>query len=259
MAWEDAPEEVRWYAGGAFDGDGCVHITSRHLRPRLVITQAERGRMLLDHFQALCGGAIYAGPRPRDMEKHQRTWAWCLTGMAAALMCSKLAPYTHLKRSQLELAAAFQKTMNQTSKKELASQIASLKKQPHMPIHAVPLHHAYAAGIVDTDGSLRAFPSVGLSVTQKYPAVLEALRQTYGIGSVTGPKWQVSGTKAKEVLRHVQPFLVAKKPQADIVLQAKLTGDIDAKIALMPLQGNQGPRRHNRAAAGLSKLNVRCF
>lgn len=256
MAWENESEPVKWYAGGAFDGDGCVHITKRQLAPRLVITQATRGKALLEEFQRLFGGSIYTSKAPVDPTKHQQTLAWCLTGVAAAHACLQLAPYTHLKRQQLVLASQFAHKMPKETKQYVADDIATLKKQPHEPIQNIPIPEPYAAGIIDTDGSLRAYPSISLSVTQKYPAVVTALHTTFQRGSISrspqAARWHVYGSTAKDILRSLEPYLVAKKDQAHIVLEAKLTKDTDARIALMALQGNQGPR--NKLSPHLSKL-----
>lgn len=252
MRWDDAPEDLRWFAGGAFDGDGCVNLSAkRNILPRLEMTQALRGRALLDTFHNLFGGAIYERAKPRDPERHQAICTWVLTGALAAIASFKLAPYTFLKRPQLHLVSTFQKPLTMTAKRALYTRVSSLKKQPHEAIANVPLPVPYTAGLLDTDGYFRGYPSVGLQLTQKYPAVLLAMQETYG-GGVCGDKWYVNGTKAKRVVEIVKQFIVAKRPQADIVLNAKLTNDIDAKIALMPFQGNQG-RRHR--SPGVSKLN----
>lgn len=249
MAWDDASEHARWFLGGAFDGDGCVHVTSRQLSPRLVVTQAERGLKLLHTFRDACGGAIYAGPRPKNPDRHQPTWAWCITGLAAACLAERLAPYTLLKKRQLLMAAVFQEKLQKDTKQRLATRLVELKHVPHTPI-ATLLHSPYAAGFVDTDGSLRAYPNVGIHVTQKYPAIAHAFRDTFGVGTVhetpTACRWHVSGASAKVVVRCLEPFLVVKKPQAHIVLHAQLTKDVGAREALKPLQGNQG--RSTRSA-----------
>ena len=245
--WTDATEEERWYAGGAFDGDGCVSVSSAHFLPRLELIQAQRGRALLDTFQALFGGAIYERAKPADPERHQPTWAWVLTGALAMAAARSLAPYAHLKRPQLLLVGH----IRTDPKRIVHEQVACLKRHPHLAIEHLPLPTPYAAGLLDTDGSFRAYPHVSLQLTQKYPAALLAMQGTFG-GSVCGEKWTVYGAKAKDVVRTIRPFLVVKNPQADILLRAKLTKDIDAKIALLPYQGNQGARRHRH---GLSKLN----
>lgn len=243
MIWDNVTEDSRWFLGGAFDGDGCVHVTTRQLAPRLVVTQAERGLKLLHTFRDVCGGAIYAGPLPKNPERHQPTWAWCITGFAAACLAEKLAPYTLLKKRQLLMAAVFQETLRKDTKQRLATRLVELKRVPHTPIRHL-LRDPYAAGFVDTDGSLRAYPNVGIHVTQKYPAIVHAFQETFRVGTVhqtpTACRWHVSGPSAKVVVRSLEPFLVVKKPQAHIVLNAKLTNDVEARQALKPLQGNQG-------------------
>ena len=257
-AWDSVPEDRRWFLGGAFDGDGCVLASGGRLR--MCMTQAARGRPLLDLFSEVLGGRVYDRTPTQPRETHQPTAVWYLNGPAARVACGHLAPYTHLKRRQLDVAHTT------TPAAAAATILADLKRVPHDPIRE-RLHVAYAAGIVDTDGSMRVFPYIRLSVAQKYPAVVHALRETFDAGGVCQEtpaafRWQVYGRNAKAIIEMLQPHFVAKRPQADIVLLAKLTRDTDAHVQLMAYQGNQGAKAgdgiaHNKLAILPTRLRQR--
>ena len=241
--WELASHDRRWYIGGAFDGDGCLHITKRQLSPRLVITQADRGKVLLQEYQDMFGGAIYKGPTPQK-EVHQPTWAWCLTGYNAASVCELLLPYTHLKKQQLLMGAAFQDPLTKDIKSRLAVRISQLKHVPHHPIDK-PLTTAYAAGIVDTDGCISIHPTLRIGVVQKFPALTQALAETYSAGGPyrgkTSWTWCTTGKKAESILHELEPHLIVKKEQAHIAFKAQNTQNkAEYREALAALKGNQG-------------------
>jgi hypothetical protein len=106
---------------------------------------------------------------------------------------------------------------------------------------ATPLDHAWAAGIVDGEGSIqirkmRLGHTLGLSIGQSgtdTPPMLLRFRQLYGgriyIHRVTALRkngsprrphwgWAVTALQAERVLEHVEPYIVEKRDQVALAL-----------------------------------------
>lgn len=91
-----------WWAGGHFDGDGCIAVHYGGLT--LQIGKAEKGMASLHKMQAMFGGSI-TKQRKKEVENWQPSWQWRIGSEAARKLCERLAPYVHAKRPQFELAA----------------------------------------------------------------------------------------------------------------------------------------------------------
>ena len=103
-------EALQW-AAGMFDGDGCVgayrkagSLTSRVLS--VAVGKAEKGMSALVHMQSLFGGRVCKMRDARGV--HQAVFSWVVDQEAARKICEILAPYTTVKRAQMELAAKFE-------------------------------------------------------------------------------------------------------------------------------------------------------
>lgn len=253
-------EETMWWAGGILDGDGCVVI--RQSGTVLVaIKQAAKGKLLLHHFQALFGGNVYRAGRTVSV-RHQAPFQWELAGAAAKAFCLRIAPYTRLKRRQLELAATVPANPKglacvRETQSQLRYALKDLKAQPHERIRdEVGVPYAYAAGLVDTDGSLDLEPTPRIIVTQKYPAIVDWFRETFGGGvyaykNRAAHEWKVTGTKAVTVLERMAPYMLAKLEQARVILEDRAgwspttpppAGESPA-ARLRALKGNQNKKR----------------
>ena len=240
-----AAENALWWTGGVLDGDGCVGVYGGCLS--VSICQSEKGMQLLRRMHDAFGGAIRAAGTPRK-ETHHAVWKWDLTGHKARTFCTRLAPYTRLKRPQFDLATTMPLERNPLVKRELGETLRTMKHVPHLQIpETVPL--AYVAGMIDTDGSMRVHPYIRVMLGQKYDAITRYLVHHFG-GGVTvekrgsGPfyRWQVYGAPATAFLESIRPHAISKADQCDIVL-AYARGTLDvatAHLALQKLQGNQG-------------------
>ena len=98
----DVSDDNMWWAGGHFDGDGC--ITMHYGGICLGIGKAEKGMPALLKMQALFGGSITKQRKTLPAE-WQPTWQWRLGGQEARGVCQRMIPYVHAKRPQFELAA----------------------------------------------------------------------------------------------------------------------------------------------------------
>lgn len=95
---------------------------------------------------------------------------------------------------------------------------------------------AYVAGLLDGEGCIGVYTNKGPSltivvqVTNTYRPLLLQLSRQWG-GVVNGPynkvpghkpvsAWQLKGPRLKEFLQTIRPFLVIKRRQAQLALQA---------------------------------------
>lgn len=101
--------------------------------------------------------------------------------------------------------------------------------------------HAYAAGLLDGEGSIQINPSKGqtgkrywcltIQISSNNKEVLEWLKNSYGVGSITSWKskkstqgktsynWRTYSRESGELLAKVLPFMNIKKGQAHIALE----------------------------------------
>ena len=91
----------------------------------------------------------------------------------------------------------------------------------------------YLSGLIDGEGSITLEITHGwaprLAISQKFPAIIRWLHQTFG-GSMYQSRdkerpqrwnWVVSGRQAVNVLAMALPWLVEKKPQAELLFDAQ--------------------------------------
>lgn len=110
---------------------------------------------------------------------------------------------------------------------------------------------AYAAGVIDCDGSIwicrssrgrqRATHSVRVNVTNTRPELIDWFSH-YLVGSSAGQsytknsraksvsRWQATSLNAKHVLEQVLPFLVLKREQALVALEFCSTLEVGGKL-----------------------------
>lgn len=98
----EVSDDNLWWAGGHFDGDGCIAVHYGGLT--LVIGKAERGMASLLKMKELFGGSI-TKQRRKEVDNWQPSWQWRMYSDEARKLCERLTPYVHAKRPQFELAA----------------------------------------------------------------------------------------------------------------------------------------------------------
>lgn len=211
------------YTAGVLDGDGCVRVDKRGVLC-VCVKQAESGVGLLRWLERTYGGKVYRASKA--VAQRQASFQWRLVGTQAGTFCKAVAGHTRLKRPQF--VSAWRAPLLATSlRKDIADRLTELKKMPHGPFETVTVTDEYLAGILDTDGSLDAFPCTRVTVVQKHAALCEGLKAAFG-GSVYKYKnralyqWRVHGDTARSVLAKVSGLLQLKGPQARVILDAEL-------------------------------------
>ena len=94
-----------WYIGGLFDSDGCVSIERAKYRLSVQVSQAEKGRAVLEEIRRVFGGAIRQSTKATDRKQVQ--FQWRLYSTQALEFCSRIHPFTFLKRQQLLTASQY--------------------------------------------------------------------------------------------------------------------------------------------------------
>jgi hypothetical protein len=102
------------YLAGIFDGEGCVSINKKKLRPGQVTNQFEvtLQMQMCDEavprlYQAIFGGSLMKCPPRKDRPNSRPVWHWNLSSKKCLPIMQDLLPYVILKRPQLEVAIHF--------------------------------------------------------------------------------------------------------------------------------------------------------
>lgn len=131
-------------------------------------------------------------------------------------------------------------------RKELYERLVTLKSKEHYIPDDIKPSIEYIAGIFDGDGCIDTHgkSSQHHCVVQKYKALPDLLKRTFG-GSVYLRKcnntwcWEIYQF-ADDFLKAVQPYLIGKKEQADLVLNMKPGEAMEVHAKLSKLKGNYG-------------------
>lgn len=92
--------EIYQYAAGIFDSDGCISFSKRN-GIDVRVTQAEKGKNILEFLQKNFGGTIKNSKKAT--KKHQAEFQWYVCGDKARHFCDKICQYLILKKPQVEL------------------------------------------------------------------------------------------------------------------------------------------------------------
>jgi hypothetical protein len=240
------------WAGGMFDGDGTVLVNKQKykLRLRVAVGKAEKGLCVCEKFKEMFGGGVYfAASKSASV---QPVYTWVASGESAVKFCQLLAPHCHLKKRQLELASQFPVGSTdihlchdtKSARSAIHQQLKEMKQLEHTQI-AAGLSLPYMAGLIDADGCLVVVSSksVCLSASQKFSAICHALQKELG-GSVYCCKnsyvWKIT-KGAMSVIEALQPHLLEKKQQADLILAMNHS---NLSQTLLQLKGLKGLQRH---------------
>jgi hypothetical protein len=97
------------YLAGLFDGEGCVHIMHDQQRVyyyQLVVTVANTHKPTIDRLKEVFGGVI------QEQERAKTCYVLALRSLKARAFLEAVYPYLRIKRSQADLALAFQTHMS---------------------------------------------------------------------------------------------------------------------------------------------------
>ena len=115
------------YLAGLFDGEGCVHLTTKDRLLVLVVSISNTNKELMDKLRTEIGGRVYE--QPRSSAAHRPGYNWRVTGSKAVRFLKSMSGHLIVKREVTELAiAAF--TMKECGylTPELAGQIVGVAR-----------------------------------------------------------------------------------------------------------------------------------
>lgn len=141
-------------------------------------------------------------------------------------------------------------------KEEIDTLLRAMKKQEHAQIDSDP-PKAYWGGLFDAEGTVtvKAPNSVYASLPQLYPAVLDALKRSYG-GTV---KWADNkfrwscGKQSQQFLHDIQPFTAGKLPQMIAALKMPKGGASAVNETLKAYKGQQDDYTQDIVSENLSQ------
>ncbi|CAE7562433.1 unnamed protein product [Symbiodinium sp. CCMP2592] len=171
------------YLAGVFDGDGCVQGRSGL---SLRVSQSLDGVSMLMCMRQALGGSIHKSRDGRGFQKPMLQWA--LNGGSARHAAKILAPFSIVKRRQLELLVEWPQA--HADKADCAFRLGFLKRnEAAVP---GPCSWAYFAGFFDAEGYIeqpRGKASIVLKIAQKHPTILECLQRFLAENSVSRPRF----------------------------------------------------------------------
>ena len=235
------------YLAGVFDGDGCVQSRRGW---SLRVAQSLDGVGILMCMQQALGGSIYRLSDGKGLRKP--CLQWILSGSRARHAAKTLAPYSIVKRRQLELLSEWPQA--HADKADCAIRLGFLKHRES----AVPgrCSWAYLAGFFDAEGCIeqhRGKAALVLRISQKHPTVLECLQHFlareldvqaqvyYGSRSQCHDLRINKTSSSKAVLQKLlDSGLIRKAAQANLALGLTLENAEEVRNAMASMVGNQG-------------------
>ncbi|CAE7322987.1 unnamed protein product [Symbiodinium natans] len=247
------------YLAGFFDGDGCVYATAG--RCCLSVGQSIDGAEVLKYFQGALGGSIC---RHRDgVGLRKPTLQWTVRGSAARLAASLLAPYSIVKRKQLEICAEW--PAGHANRAGCSAKLVLLKRKDSGIIGKCSW--AYLAGFFDAEGHIRhsrAF--ITLELQQKFITVLECV-QTF-LASEMCVKVHVrqrsnnfalsiyTTSTSKSILQGMlDAGMLRKAAQAELALSLTSENAVELRLTMAGIVGNQNFGRR-LDSAGLQRASA---
>lgn len=238
----DCKDNDLWWAGGQFDGDGCIS-TRQNVQLFVRCGKAEKGLASLQKLQTMFGGRIYAY-KPKPNPTHQRMYDWQVTGVAAKHLCARLAPYCFAKQPQLQLAAQWpvvgigkrntpDAVVAKQTRIEMASLLKQMKRIPHVTVDRQATD-AYWAGFFDAEGCVHVKKlSLGVSIGQKYDALLNEMGRVFQgkvCHSCGSYNLCLYGDKARTFIDAIKPYSVEKLSQLKLVENMFTDPETSSKI-----------------------------
>ena len=232
------------YLAGFFDGDGCccLHKGSFFMQVSQSFDRAD----VLMLFQSAFSGGIYRSRNGRGLRKPILYWR--AGGDRAAVAARLLAPYSMVKKKQLELG--LQWPANPEPETIFTEKLRGLKHQDSCV--EAPCSWQYVAGFFDAEGhiQLAAKCALRLLLSQKFVNVLMCLRRYLASELGCDPYLRQSQCAftldigptpvCKRFLRNVLAAgMVQKAPQARLALAVTHENTSQIRRALFDLTGQQ--------------------
>jgi len=174
---------IRAYAAGYIDGDGCIYLGKTIQKPKMItvyeyyIQVVSVKRPVLDQFQIIWGGYINKKPFKPN---HRDAYCWTIKGRISAYFAQDIHPFLVDKHSQAWMLLMFSHliTFNEfkTLDKDLVNKreelITDIRKERHMnnlvtreaiealkekqyTITPTDIDYPYLAGLIDSEGCFR--------------------------------------------------------------------------------------------------------
>lgn len=153
-----------------------------------------------------------------------------------------------------------QRDFEKVDRQEVVDQLKRMKKEPHDKIE-VPLPIPYAAGFFDGDGCVSLGPSGGHrhTVSQKHRSICDAFQRRFGGKIHCTNKDHYIWTMCqggRDFILAIQPHLIGKQAQADLVLTYNGKGFQDIRSGLAQMKGNHCRRPYQEQVLGPDMISA---
>lgn len=176
-------ENIKAYAAGYIDGDGCIYLGKTFQKPKMVVVYeysvqvVSVKRPILDQFKNIWGGFIRKKPFKQN---HRDAFCWTIKGRIAAYFIQDIHIYLIDKHNQATMLVAFSHLINFNEFKPLDKNlinkreelINNIRKERHMNNHVTreaiealktkqytvtpsEIDYPYLAGLIDSEGCFR--------------------------------------------------------------------------------------------------------
>lgn len=175
-------ENIRAYAAGYIDGDGCIYLGKFTQKPDITVYEysvqvVSVKRHVLDIFKDLWGGYILKKP---FREKHRDAYCWTIKGRISAYFIQAIHPFLVQKHNEANMLCMYSFLVYQNEFKEVAKEnidqreelINNIRKEKHMNNHITresiealkdkqftvtptETDYPYLAGLIDSEGCFR--------------------------------------------------------------------------------------------------------
>jgi hypothetical protein len=176
-------ENIRAYAAGYIDGDGCIYLGKFIQKPKMItvyeysIQTVSVKRPILDNFKNLWGGHVRKKP---SKPNHKDAFCWTIKGRIAAYFMQDINSFLVDKHQQACMFVLFSalvhhnkfRTIDQILIDEREKLIATIRKERHMnnnvtkeviealkekkhTITPTKIDYPYLAGLIDSEGCFR--------------------------------------------------------------------------------------------------------
>jgi len=254
-------QKMRWIAG-FLGGDGCIHVSDRGVRVTYV--QAKKGIANIKYIQDIEGGTITKLKRDNRSPNRQDAYALTLCGTDALDHLDRLEPHIVSKKLQCESALSFPRvdlrTVAIANRPDIVAERISIKddcsrlKHIDEDIDPQRMSLELIGGWMAAEGCVHisAQGYASLSITQKQPNVLIAIRDFFECGNVSGYKWTVTKRDDVEIIARKLMGLSGAKDTALAILIEYLAMNSHHEIHGL---GSMLPRDIDSRRRAISNLN----
>lgn len=234
------------YAAGIFDGEGCVMISRQRNTFFLSVRVTSTDRPILDWLLNNFGGLVNVQTPNKHVKTCRPCWYWAIHSRSASIFLSRIAPFSVIKKDQIELALEFQsrigpRGVNRLEDSEITTRETYKRRLSELKLGVAPetreglFDPAYVAGLIDGEGTILIYRvgdyyQLSVRVTNTDIGTLERMKSLFGgdigtkkelVSKRTRPcwTWQIQGPKAAELLVELFPYFIIKRAQVQLALE----------------------------------------